>query len=41
MSIVPQALLSDRGTDFLSCLIQGACKLLGNKKLNSTAHHLQ
>ena len=38
---VPKDLLSDRGTNLLSCLIQDVCKLLGTKKLNTTAHHLQ
>ena len=38
---VPKDLLSDRGTNLLSCLIQDICKLLGTKKLNTTAHHLQ
>ena len=38
---VPEALLSDRGTDLLSVLMQNVCKLLGVKKLNTTVHHLQ
>ena len=38
---VPEALLSDRGTNLLSCLMQDVCKLLGMKKLNTTAHHPQ
>ena len=38
---VPEALLSDRGTNLLSCLMQDVCKLLGIKKLNTTAHHPQ
>ena len=38
---VPKDLLSDPGTNLLSCLIQDICKLLGTKKLNTTAHHLQ
>ena len=38
---VPEALLSDRGTNLLSILMQDVCKLLGIKKLNTTAHHLQ
>ena len=38
---VPEALLSDCGTNLLSCLMQDVCKLLGIKKLNTTAHHLQ
>ena len=36
---VPEALLSDRGANLLSCLMQDVCKLLGIKKLNTTAHH--
>ena len=38
---VPEVLLSDRGTNLLSCLMQDVCKLLGMKKLNTTAHHPQ
>jgi len=38
---VPKALLSDRGTNLLSCLMLDVCKLLGMKKLNTTAHHPQ
>ena len=38
---VPEALLSDCGTNLLSCLMQDICKLLGVKKLNTTAHHPQ
>ena len=38
---VPEALLSDRGTNLLLCLMQDVCKLLGIKKLNTTAHHPQ
>ena len=38
---VPEALLSDRGTNLLSCLMQDICKLLGVQKLNTTAHHPQ
>ena len=30
---VPKALLSDHGTNLLSCLMQNVCKLLGMKKL--------
>ena len=30
---VPKALLSDHGTNLLSCLMQDVCKLLGMKKL--------
>ena len=38
---VPDALLSDRGTNLLSHLMFDVCKLLGIKKLNITAYHLQ
>ena len=38
---VPEALLSDRGTNLLSYLMQDVCKMLGIKKLNTTAHHPQ
>ena len=38
---VPEAFLSDRGTNLLSYLMQNICKLLGVKKLNTTAHHPQ
>ena len=38
---VPEALLSDRGTNLLSCLIQDVYKLLRMKKLKTTAHHPQ
>jgi len=36
---VPEALLSDRGTNLLSTLMQDICRLLGIKKLNMTSHH--
>ena len=36
---VPEALLSDGGTNLLSSLMQDVCKLLGMKKLNTTTHH--
>ena len=36
---VPEVLLSDQGTNLLSCLMQDICKLLGIRKLNTTAHH--
>ena len=36
---VPEALLSDRGTNFLSHLMLDVCKLLSIKKLNTTAYH--
>ena len=38
---VPEALLSDHGTNLLSCLMLDVCNLLGIKKLNTTAHHPQ
>ena len=38
---VPEALLSDRGANLLSFLMQDVCKILGIKKLNPTAHHPQ
>ena len=36
---VPEALLSDRGTNLLSHLMTDLCALLGIKKLNTTAYH--
>lgn len=38
---VPEALLSDRGTNLLSHLMLDVCKLLGTEKLNTTAYHSQ
>ena len=38
---VPEALLSDRGTNLLSHLMKDLCQLLGVKKLNTTAYHPQ
>lgn len=38
---VPEALLSDRGTNLLSHLMLDVCKYLGIKKLNTTAYHPQ
>ena len=38
---VPEALLSDRGANFLSHLMQDVCSLLGITKLNTTAYHPQ
>ena len=38
---VPEALLSDRGTNLLPHLMQDVCKLLGIRKLNTTAYHQQ
>ena len=37
---VPEALLSDRGTNLMSYLMQDAHKLLGIQKLNTTACHM-
>ena len=36
-----EAILSDHGTTLLLCLIRDFYKLLGIKKLNTTAHHSQ
>ena len=38
---VPEALLMDRGTNLLSHLMIDVCKLLGIRKLNTTAYHLE
>ena len=38
---IPEALLSDRGANLLSHLMQDVCKLLGIKKLNTTSYHPQ
>ena len=38
---VPEALLSNRGTNLLSDLMKDVCALLWIKKLNTTAHHLE
>ena len=38
---VPEALLSDRGTNLLSHLMQDICQTLGISKLNTTAYHPQ
>ena len=38
---VPDALLSDIGTNLLSHLMQDVCQLLGIAKLNTTAYHPQ
>ena len=38
---VPEALLSDRGTNLLSHLMRDLCQMLGIKKLNTTAYHPQ
>ena len=36
---VPEALLSDRGTNLLSHLMLAVCRLLGIEKLNTTSYH--
>ena len=36
---VPESLLSGRGTNLLSHLMLDLCKMLGIKKLNTTAYH--
>ena len=38
---VPEVLLTDRGTNLLSHLMEDVCKSLGIKKLNTTAYHPQ
>ena len=38
---VPEALLSDRGTNLLSHLMLEICDVLGILKLNTTAYHSQ
>ena len=38
---VPERLLSDHGANFLSELIQGVCRLMGTKKVNSLGYHPQ
>ena len=38
---VPEMLLSDRGSDFLSDLIPAVCSLLNIKKINTSAYHSQ
>ena len=38
---VPDALLSDRGTNLLAHVMQDVCELLGIQKLNTTAYHPQ
>ena len=37
----PQELLSDRGANFLSSLMQEVCRLLGVKKINTSGYHPQ
>lgn len=36
---IPEELLSDRGANFLSGLIQEICRLLGVKKINTSGYH--
>ncbi len=36
---VPEALLSNRGTNLLSHLMRDVCELLGIEKLNTIAYH--
>ena len=38
---IPEELLSDRGANFLSTLIQEICKLLGVSKINTSGYHPQ
>ena len=38
---IPEALLSDRGTNLLSTLMLDVCEKLGIRMLNTTAYHLQ
>ena len=38
---VPEQLLSDRGTNFLSELNKGVCDILGIKKINTSGYHPQ
>ena len=38
---VPEALLSDRGTNLLAHVMQDVCQLLGITKLNTTSYHPQ
>jgi len=38
---IPQELLSDRGQNFLSTLMQEVCRLLQVKKLNTSGYHPQ
>ncbi len=38
---IPEQLISDRGTNFLSELISGICEFLGVKKFNTSGYHLQ
>ena len=38
---IPEELLSDRGTNFLSTVIQEVCQLLNIKKINTSGYHPQ
>ena len=38
---IPEALLSDRGTNLMATLMLDICKKLGIHKLNTTAYHLE
>ena len=38
---IPEQLLSDRGTNFLSDLIKSVCDILGVKKINTSGYHPQ
>ena len=38
---MPEALLSDQSINMLSHVVQDQCKLMGIKKLNTTAYHPQ
>ena len=38
---VPEAVLSDRGSNLLSILVHDLCNLLGIKKLNTISYHPQ
>ena len=38
---VPEALLSDRGTNMLANMVQDVCQLLGITNLNTTSYHPQ
>ena len=38
---IPEELLTDRGTNFLSNLIQEICQILGVKKINTSGYHPQ
>ena len=38
---IPEELLSDRGANFLSTLVQDICKILGVRKINTSGYHPQ